>query len=126
MKKILQSIFFLATVLISTTLISVAQSAVQEGLPESQTRSLALNDTEEIQVFPSPTNGPLNVRIINGSDPVIIEVFDMLGNHVQNAAVEKKSRGSYTIDMSAMNKGLYFIKIQTTKQFVTRRVTLTN
>lgn len=81
---------------------------------------------ESISIYPTPTNGPLNIKIANGSGPVTVEVFDMLGNQVKNIKLEKKARTFYTIDLGGMNKGLYFVKIQTPNQFVTRRVTLTN
>jgi hypothetical protein len=81
---------------------------------------------ESISVYPAPTNGPVNIKVANGSGPATIEVFDMLGNQVKNIRLEKKAKSVYTLDLSGMNKGLYFVKIQTSNQFVTRRVTLTN
>jgi hypothetical protein len=82
--------------------------------------------SESISVYPTPTTGPVNIRITNGSGPVSAEVFDMLGNLVNNIRLEKKNKGLYTIDLSGLSKGLYFVKIQTQNQFVTRRVALTN
>lgn len=79
---------------------------------------------ETIKLYPSPTNGPLNIKIENGTGPVQVEVFDMLGNLVENINLERKGKGWYTLDLSSMNKGLYFVKIQTPNQFVTKRVTL--
>lgn len=81
---------------------------------------------ESISIYPTPTNGPLNIKVANGSGPVSVEIFDMLGNQVKNVGLEKKTKNLYTIDLAGMNKGLYFVKIQTPNQFVTRRVTLTN
>ncbi len=86
----------------------------------------AINKAESVSVYPTPTNGPVNIKITNASGPVTAEVFDMLGNLVNNIRLEKKNKGLYTIDLSDLSKGLYFVKIQTQNQFVTRRVALTN
>lgn len=97
------------------------------GVAQTEANNVKLADwsvAETINLYPSPTNGPLNIKIENGTGPVLVEVFDMLGNLVENINLEKKGKGLYSLDLSSMNKGLYFVKIQTPNQFVTRRVTL--
>jgi hypothetical protein len=82
---------------------------------------------EIISVFPTPTSGLLNIRIQNSGVVVPdVEVYDMLGNKISSIYVEKKGRGLFAIDLSGKNNGFYFVKIRTSKQFVTRRITLSN
>jgi hypothetical protein len=90
------------------------------GIAETGTR-------EEIAVYPSPTSGPINIRISSKSttDPYV-EAFDMLGNKVYAAYPERRGKGIYSLDLSDKNKGFYFLKIRTGNQVVSRRVTITN
>jgi hypothetical protein len=81
---------------------------------------------ESISIYPSPTTGPLNIKLTNSAGPIVVEVFDMLGNHQSDIKSERKGKGLYAIDLSGKSKGFYFVKIQTPTQFVTKRITLTN
>jgi hypothetical protein len=90
---------------------------------------VGVNETlnnEEISVYPSPTTGILNIRLINSTPAMpAVEVFDMLGNKINGVNIERKGRGLYSLDLTGKSRGFYFVKIQTASQFVTRRITLT-
>lgn len=80
---------------------------------------------EEIVVYPTPTTGILKLKLINSSEHwPEIEVFDMLGNQLQDVKVESRGSGLFSINLTGKNKGFYFVKIKTTDQFITKRVTL--
>lgn len=81
---------------------------------------------ESVSVYPTPTNGLLNIKITHGTGPVEVEVFDMLGNAVKEVPLEKKSKNHYTLDLTGKNRGFYFVKIQTPHQFITKRITVSN
>ncbi|MBL0340057.1 MAG: T9SS type A sorting domain-containing protein [Bacteroidetes bacterium] len=84
------------------------------------TVGLTENDRSNINVFPNPTNGTFNV-----SDPdnlvQNIQVFDSNGKLIYN----KSSKQIHEpIDMSSFQQSLYFIKMQTVKGMVTKKVSL--
>lgn len=81
---------------------------------------------ESVSVFPTPTAGLLNIKLTNSNGPVEVEVFDMLGNQVNDIPVERKSKNHYTVDLAGKNHGFYFVKIQTPTQFITKRITVSN
>ena len=81
---------------------------------------------EIINVYPTPTAGLLNIKLINGNGPIVVEVFDMLGNHISDVNFERRGKGVYSIDLTGKSKGYYFVKIQTPSQFITRRVTVSH
>ena len=93
-------------------------SSIPTGLSEA-------GDKEEISIYPSPTTGIVNLKLKNSSDRFPeIEIFNMLGNKLSNIKIEQSREGVYTFNLAGQEKGYYFIKIQTTEQFVTKRITL--
>jgi hypothetical protein len=90
------------------------------GLNENQSK-------DEISVYPSPTTGPLNIRLTEKTGVVpMVEVYDIVGNKVYSAFAERRGKGLYTIDLSGRNKGYYFLKIRNGSQITTRRISLIN
>lgn len=92
--------------------------------------TVGLNESlakDEISVYPSPTTGPLNIRLTekSGVTPVV-EVYDIVGNKVFSGVAERRTKGLYTIDLSGRNKGYYFLKIRNGNQITTRRISLIN
>ncbi|MDR2971569.1 MAG: leucine-rich repeat protein [Bacteroidales bacterium] len=75
--------------------------------------------TGSITVYPNPTRGELSItnyelRITN------IEIFDVMGKFV--ATVETHGRASLQCDITYLPSGIYFVRIQTDKGVVTRKV----
>jgi Secretion system C-terminal sorting domain len=82
---------------------------------------------DAISVFPTPTSGTLNIRLGNNQATIIsVELYDILGNQVKNIGIDRKGRGQVTIDLTGKSRGFYFVKIQTTNQYITKRITLIN
>jgi len=78
-----------------------------------------------INVYPTPSTGLIKLKISDPDEELTkIDVFDLLGNKVSNVKIEKKSQGFYTVDLTGKNTGFYFLKIQTTGLFITKRITL--
>lgn len=96
---------------------SVANNAV--GVSEnSLDNSLVL--------FPNPTNGLLNVNFkLDGGQPAIIRVFDMLGKEVLSTSrVYGSGAQTTTLDLSALDNGVYHFVMQSGDLKATRKVTL--
>jgi hypothetical protein len=79
---------------------------------------------EEIKVYPVPTNGKLVITgIANNNNNAIVTILDQSGRtirEVRSAAAE--SAGQINLDLSALSNGVYFIKIQTLTQTITRKI----
>ncbi|MFM8950382.1 MAG: T9SS type A sorting domain-containing protein, partial [Bacteroidota bacterium] len=92
--------------------------------------TVGLNESlskDEISVYPSPTTGPLNIRLTEKSGVTpMLEVYDIVGNKVFSGVAERRGKGLYTIDLSGRNKGYYFLKIRNGNQITTRRISLIN
>jgi len=80
--------------------------------------------SEPISVFPTPTNGLINIKTAVTSELPRVEMFDLLGNKIAISTPERKAPGHFTLDISNRNKGFYFLKIRSGTQFTTSRITL--
>ena len=74
-----------------------------------------------LTAYPNPTNGLLNVRYTSNT-PVQFDVINMLGENVfsQNTNNTKNS----SIDVSNLNKGLYFLQMVTDSKTTSLKFTL--
>lgn len=70
------------------------------------------NATDGFQLFPNPVKHELSVTFPFETDTGLVKVFNMLGKFVRT---EQISKTNPTIDMSALNVGVYLIEISSTK-----------
>ena len=90
-------------------------------------------ETEGIVVYPNPTNGELKIE--NGELEIInVEIFDIFGRVVGAYPCGRPERttppfghpsnngGEFTLDISNAPSGIYFIRIQTENDVVTRKI----
>lgn len=69
-----------------------------------------IENSNEISVFPNPSNGSFNVEALNAiSENVLIEVFDMLGSRCYSK--EQAGFKQAQINLENVNKGVFFVKI---------------
>jgi hypothetical protein len=74
--------------------------------------------SENINIYPNPTNGSLNIENVKGAD---LQVVNMMGQVVETVINANEFN---TIDMSAYANGTYFVKIIANNQVVTRKINL--
>ena len=74
-----------------------------------------------LTAYPNPTTGIINIEY-NSQNPVQFDVINMLGENVltQNTNNTKKA----TIDVSSLNKGLYFLHMTTYSKKISLKFTL--
>ena len=63
----------------------------------------------EIIVYPNPFSNSTTVKIINGKEPYILELFDISGRIVKTL---KSKLSEFTIDGINASSGVYWLKIK--------------
>jgi len=81
---------------------------------------IASIQTEEISVFPNPTDGAFTITY--GTLHPSIYIYNNLGKLIYEKG--KTALGSETINLSAYSKGIYFVKIQSVNEIANRKLIL--
>lgn len=92
----------------------------QETKPAS-----AVNETtspEVLKVYPVPTNGKLFIDGIKANSKATITILDQSGRSVKEIRSPAFDGGQIDLDVSSLSNGVYFVKIQTLTQTVTRKI----
>ena len=76
-----------------------------------------------INVYPNPTSGKFTVSVENAGKDAVVKVGDILGN-VISARVIDNLNGTYSVDMSAIADGVYFVQVKNGDYFATKRITV--
>lgn len=67
------------------------------------------------QVYPNPSNGPLNIKWNNPKDGVqSIELYDLTGSQVKNYTITNKNSSTVEMNISNVPSGLYILRFITT------------
>lgn len=71
------------------------------------------NNTMGLTVWPNPFNGQVNFSVgnLNSETPTQLSVVDVLGKVVFKTSYTHKMELKETLDLSSVNKGIYFIKV---------------
>ncbi|MCH1472429.1 MAG: T9SS type A sorting domain-containing protein, partial [Bacteroidia bacterium] len=75
-----------------------------------------------INVYPNPTTGKFNVTVENAGE-VVVKVGDILGN-VLDVNVTDNLNGTYSVDLSVVADGVYFVQVKNGDYFATKRITV--
>lgn len=75
-----------------------------------------------INVYPNPSTGVFNLTVENASN-VEIAVSDILGN-VLPISITDNLNGNYTVDMSKVADGVYFVQVKNGDYYATKRITV--
>lgn len=73
-----------------------------------------------IQLYPNPVKDQLNIVLTNVNDDVDYQIFNTLGQRVNYGTLG--SNGSHVLDMSQLQGGIYFVKLTSLSQTLTRKV----
>jgi len=79
-----------------------------------------------LNVYPNPTNSDFHISFVQEqTSDINISVFNTVGQKVAEKTLENQSGAVHeTFDFSAMSKGLYFVKINSTSGSATKRLLL--
>jgi len=64
--------------------------------------------TQEIAIYPNPSNGVITVAMDNFSAPEVLKAFDITGKEVSSASL---TASSTTVDLSDLPAGVYTLRI---------------
>ena len=79
-------------------------------------------DNDMINLYPNPTTGKFNVTVENAGD-IVVKVGDILGN-VLDINVTDNLNGTFSIDLSVVADGVYFVQVKNGDYFATKRITV--
>ena len=80
---------------------------------------------DNINVFPNPSNGIINIQITSQSSNAQLRIMDASGKLIHNERINTLN-GQYnnSIDLSNNSKGVYSLQIITNNQVITKKVVL--
>lgn len=77
-----------------------------------------------LDIYPNPTSGFFNVAFNGSSDLKSIHVLDMMGKNVKTININNQQNSIYSIDLSEMSKGIYFVQCQFDEGVISRKIVL--
>ncbi|MCF8379576.1 MAG: DUF2271 domain-containing protein [Bacteroidales bacterium] len=80
--------------------------------------------SKQIQIIPNPNNGLFRISTENVGMPDKITVYDQAGNKVTQLVRSNEFLNDYTIDLSGLNKGLYFLQFDYSGDFLVKKLLL--
>jgi len=79
----------------------------------------------DLNIYPNPTTGTINITFNQNSTTLQnISITNMLGQEVQNINTTGSQNNYYSIDLSGMSKGMYFVRCNFASGTITRKILL--
>ncbi len=85
------------------------------------TGKASLNTSKEVMIYPNPTSGLITINNLNFKNDGTISVFDVYGKLVFNKNYSP-SKTSEIIDITALDNGIYFLKIASKNETVIKKI----
>ena len=109
---------------INTVTDEIYAATYGRGLWKSNTydTTLSINDItlNDIEMYPNPANDKVNITLKNPSQTQVV-VFDTLGKVVYKQG-HKQVNATYTLDVSSLIAGVYFVKVAIKDGAVTKKL----
>lgn len=69
-------------------------------------------------VFPNPFQNHIRFEVTEGSEPISVQIIDVMGRIIKNIELSEYNAGSHEIiiDLNELNDGLYFYNLQASDQ----------
>jgi hypothetical protein len=123
MKQIILTLFFGFSVLIAQ---GQMRDPVAVQAQQTEKEKLKLSD-EDVSIYPNPSsNGMFTISAENlAAKKVEIRIMNVIGNEVLHEVITNPDISfSKRIDLNKYAKGLYYVKLETDKYSVVRRVVI--
>ena len=89
------------------------------GCTSATTDITSLTESNEVSVFPNPANESFSIET-NTSEKQTLQVFDISGRMVLSQTIQEKA----SIDVSALNSGMYTLSIQGETGYINKRLVI--
>ena len=116
---------------INSTPVSITMIATKNGcecrITKTTDKTLsadAININADVNVYPNPANGIVNIEVNNNTAPLVIEIYNALGAKIADVAATELN-GTFSYNFDAHPAGLYLVKLTSGNQTSTVKVTLT-
>ena len=80
------------------------------------------NFSNAFTISPNPSTGLINIRFDNETNQTKLSIFNTLGKLVYKQ--ESLFKGTNTIDLSSESEGIYFIKISSNNNTITKKISI--
>ncbi len=81
-----------------------------------------INDSEIINIYPQPAKDYLNIDIkLNNNDVKKIDLYDIQGKVLLSTIIHQNS-DHVSLDVSKLDSGIYFVKVQSRNDLFTRKI----
>ena len=77
-------------------------------------------EDENVTIYPNPTDGMVNISARNINE---VGVYNLVGQEIETFVIDEDQ---CIIDMSDYNDGVYFVKVKTENEIITKKIILTN
>jgi Secretion system C-terminal sorting domain len=82
-----------------------------------------VNLDKKVKIFPTPASTKLNVEFGTVLNNASFSLINVIGKEVFTANMQQPS-DSYTLNVSNINEGIYFLKVKSDDQSLTRRIVI--
>ena len=91
-----------------------SEAADLSGIPDT-------TQNELIQAFPNPSDGPLLVNLTGLNEQSSVRLYSNTGQYV-NVDIEQVGANVFKLDLSSLNKGIYFLDVSLNGKRVQRKI----
>jgi hypothetical protein len=93
-----------------------------EQINSGTTESISV-EKDELNVFPNPTSGAINIDVVSFMDESLeVEMFNALGELVWSRNIDKVETALITTDMTNLAAGVYFLQITSKGKRLSKQV----
>ncbi len=95
------------------------------GLTTVGLQDYILTDKNELNVFPNPSEGLVNIDYnLKSRSDATIEIFDMVGEKIYDKNTSMTTAGSLQIDLSKFSAGFYIVSLTSGAEKITKKLVI--
>lgn len=79
--------------------------------------------SSDLLIYPNPSNGKVNIQLVNNTAILGLEVLDFKGARVYKMNENKKT-GAFDIDLTFLAPGIYVVKVQTNEKIMNKKLVI--
>lgn len=76
----------------------------------------------DVELYPNPAQSQLNIRLLTNENLASVTIYDARGNTVYVNRENLQNTTSYQLNISHLNEGIYFVKINSNLKSITQKL----